>query len=161
MEAPVFLSLGSNLGNQENNLSTAVGEIAIRCGKVVAASSLYKTAAWGKTDQPDFLNQVVAIETALVPAKLLTAILEIEKNMGRIRTELWGERIIDIDILFYNKHVVDVEGLIIPHSALTQRRFVLAPLNELAPDFVHPVLNKKVHQLLEACEDKLLVVKIN
>jgi 2-amino-4-hydroxy-6-hydroxymethyldihydropteridine diphosphokinase len=160
METSIFLALGSNLGDREYNLNRAREQIAAHCGKLVATSSLYKTAAWGKTNQPDFLNQVIEIESLLTPFELLASVLTIEKGMGRIRKEMWGERIVDIDILFFNKRTINIEGLTIPHPELTRRRFVLVPLCELAPYFIHPLIHKTMQQLLDECEDVLPVMKI-
>ncbi len=128
-------------------------------GRVIRSSGLYKTAAWGKTDQPDFLNQVIIAETNLSPSLAMQVILDIEEKMGRVRTEKNAPRIIDIDILYYNKSVIAEINLVIPHPALQSRKFVLVPLNELSPNFIHPVLKKTNHQLLLKCRDKLQVKK--
>ena len=127
---------------------------------MIRKSGIYQTAAWGKTDQPDFLNQVIEVETNFSAQKTMDAILDIESNMGRVRTEKNAPRVIDIDILFFNKELHDEPGLTIPHPALAQRRFVLIPLNELAPDFLHPLFHKTIQQLLIECTDTLNVKKI-
>ncbi len=155
-----YLLLGSNMGNSKQQLLKAVAHIKKKIGKVIRKSALYQTAAWGKTDQPDFLNQVIIIENDLDPAQTMQAILGIEAGMGRIRTEKNAPRIIDIDILYYDKAVINEKNLIIPHPAIQSRRFVLIPLNELSPLFVHPLLRKTNHQLLADCPDKLDVKKI-
>ncbi len=152
--------LGSNLGNCLQNLKLAVELIQLRIGKINKASSIYKTAAWGNTEQGDFYNQVLLVETLLNPHELLTGLLSIEKNMGRERKYKWEPRIIDLDILYFGDQVVNDENLIIPHPWLHKRRFTLAPLVEISPDFVHPILVQSNQQLLEICEDLLSVEKL-
>ena len=160
MRNDVFLLLGSNLNDPVSQLETARKEILHEVGPIMRTSSLYKTAPWGVTKQPAFYNQVVAIETMLSPEMLLRATQDIEKKMGRERKEKWGARVIDIDILFYGDAVIQSDTLTIPHPRLTERRFTLVPLDEIAPDFLHPVLQKKVRSLLEACPDTLAVERI-
>ena len=155
-----YLLLGSNIGNSQKQLSKAILNIEKKIGTIKRRSGIYQTAAWGKTDQPDFLNQVIIVETILDPAKTMQTILAIEKKMGRIRTQKNAPRIIDIDILFFDKMVIDEKDLVVPHPAIQIRRFVLIPLNELSPNFIHPVLKKTNHQLLLKCPDKLDVKKI-
>jgi 2-amino-4-hydroxy-6-hydroxymethyldihydropteridine diphosphokinase len=130
------------------------------CGQLLLVSSLYETAPWGKTDQPDFLNQVLLLETKFNPDTLLQVLLSIEEKDGRIRTVKNAPRTIDIDILFFNNLVVEKPGLSIPHPRIADRRFVLEPLNEISPEFIHPVLKKSIHQLLQECKDELGVKKI-
>lgn len=154
-----YLLLGSNMGNSQEQLSTAIHQIEMNTGKLIRASHLYSTAAWGNTNQPDFLNQVIVIETKLSAHETLNSILAIEKKMGRVRTVKNAPRIIDIDILFFNKEIIDQPNLIIPHPEIQNRRFVLIPLNELAPQLIHPVLNKNIHELLTVCKDQLNVKK--
>ena len=156
-----YLSLGSNEGNRELWLQAATDYIADRCGTILDRSSIYQTAAWGITTQPDFLNMVIYIETTQSPTQLLDTILNIEITMGRHRTIKWGPRIIDIDILFFNNDIIDTPGLIIPHPFLQDRRFTLLPLAEIAPGYLHPKLNKTMAELLIACPDKLEVHKYN
>ena len=156
----IFLLLGTNLGNRSGNLSLAMQKIKDVAGKIIAFSSLYSTAAWGNVTQPDFYNQVIEIETNLEPHRLLETLLEIEKDMGRIRTEKWGPRTIDIDILFYDQRVINSPTLVVPHPGIPDRKFTLVPLQELAPEFQHPVSKKTVRTLLGECQDQTRVEKI-
>ena len=155
-----YLLLGSNMGNSMQQLAGAGKYIERSIGKIVRQSAFYKTAAWGNTDQPDFINQVVIVETMLSAAECMNAILIIEKDMGRTRTVKNAPRVIDIDILFFNKDIIDTPLLKVPHPFIQERRFVLVPLNELSPRFIHPVLAKTVSLLLKQCPDKLDVKKI-
>lgn len=155
-----FLLLGSNLGDRKQLLDAARVRLEILAGKVISKSAVYETAAWGKTDQPAYLNQALAIETALDPALLLTTILAIEKSLGRVRKDIWEPRAIDIDILLYGDSVVNQPDLVIPHAAMAERRFVLTPLAEIAEEVVHPVLKQSIGQLLTACKDELLVQRL-
>ena len=155
-----YLLLGSNMGNSMQQLASAGKYIERSIGKIRRQSSLYKTAAWGNTDQPDFINQVVVVETSQTAADCMNAILVIEKDMGRIRTVKNAPRVIDIDILFFNKDIINTPLLKVPHPYIQERRFVLVPLNELSPRFIHPVLGKTVSLLLKQCPDKLNVKKI-
>lgn len=155
----IYLLLGSNMGNSRQLLDRAKKHIAKTIGPIGRESAIYRTAAWGNTHQPDFLNQVIIADTALSPTDAMEAILSIEKKMGRIRTVKNAPRIIDIDILFYNKQIIAEDDLQVPHPQISKRRFVLVPLNELSPLFIHPVLQKTIHQLLRVCPDKLAVKK--
>ncbi|MFT3822482.1 MAG: 2-amino-4-hydroxy-6-hydroxymethyldihydropteridine diphosphokinase [Chitinophagaceae bacterium] len=155
----VYLLTGGNIGNRKQNLQQAA-LLLEQFGTIEQKSGLYQTAAWGKTDQPAFLNQVLLLHTTLSPTLLLEKVLATELTMGRMRMEKYGPRIIDIDILFYNDEVIDLPALTVPHPQLPNRRFVLAPLNEIAPHLVHPVLHKTISQLLEECPDELEVVRI-
>jgi 2-amino-4-hydroxy-6-hydroxymethyldihydropteridine diphosphokinase len=157
----VYILLGGNEGDREARLQQAVQQINAQCGPVVQQSSVYETAAWGLEDQPDFLNQAICIRTLLSPQELLQKTLAIEKAMGRHRVVKWGQRTIDIDIIFYGEQIVQEEQLVIPHPMMQDRRFVLAPLHEIAPNLVHPVLHKTVRQLLDECPDKLEVRRIS
>jgi 2-amino-4-hydroxy-6-hydroxymethyldihydropteridine diphosphokinase len=154
-----YLLTGGNLGKREKNLARARTLIDHSCGAVTDASSLYETAAWGKTDQPGFLNQALAIQTALPPQELLSRLLEIEKEIGRVREEKYGPRIIDIDILLFDGHIVHDPQLIVPHPQLQNRRFALTPLAEIAPGLIHPVFKKTIRELLDLCPDPLEVKK--
>jgi 2-amino-4-hydroxy-6-hydroxymethyldihydropteridine diphosphokinase len=155
-----YLLLGSNLGDSKKYISDAVAEIGKQLGTVTGLSSLYQTASWGKTDQPDFINQVVCIETSLNPRQLLDNILVIEKTLGRERLEKWGSRTIDIDLLFYGSEIIESEELTVPHPFLHQRRFTLMPLVELNPSLVHPVFNETVEALNQKLDDNLPVKKL-
>ena len=155
-----YLLLGSNMGNSTELLSNAIEQIENKIGPLLLQSNLYATAAWGNTSQPDFLNQVIKVATNLEAAKTLETILSIEKKMGRIRTIKNAPRIIDIDILFFNNEIINRSDLIVPHPEIQNRRFVLIPINEIAPQMIHPVLNKTIEQLLLQCPDQLAVKKI-
>jgi 2-amino-4-hydroxy-6-hydroxymethyldihydropteridine diphosphokinase len=147
MASPIYLALGSNLGDRVANLETARKSLAPRI-EIVRESPIYVTPPWGYTDQPDFLNQVIEVDTLLHPIPLLHKLKKIETEMGRETTFRNGPRIIDLDILFYGQEVYEGENLQIPHPRLQDRAFVLVPLNDIAPDFVHPVLNQSVHEML-------------
>ncbi len=154
-----FLLLGSNEGDLPEYLAKAIDQIGTLAGRILQYSALYETAAWGKTNQPSFLNQVIEIETSLTPIDLLTKIQSIESNLGRTRAEKWAARTLDIDILFYGNQEITEPSLVIPHPAIAQRRFTLVPLAELAPNFIHPILKKSITTLLNECPDKLDVIK--
>src|ERR1035438_9730467 len=138
-----YLSLGSNRGNRELNLERAVKMLSDWAGNIIAESSLYETPPWKMADSNDFLNQVILLETGLMEGKLMETIFQIETLLGRVRIQKKYEpRTIDIDILFFNGIIVNKGGLIIPHPLLQERRFVLDPLAEIAPEFIHPVFQK-------------------
>lgn len=147
------------MGNSKIQLGKAMVLIGKQVGKIIRQSSLYTTAAWGNTNQPDFLNQVIVVETKRTAVQTMQAILDIEKKMGRIRTVKNAPRIIDIDILFFNKQIISEVTLQVPHPQIQNRRFVLTPLNELSPNLIHPVLKRSVHYLFIHCPDKLDVKK--
>jgi 2-amino-4-hydroxy-6-hydroxymethyldihydropteridine diphosphokinase len=153
----IYLLTGGNVGDRFDFLEKAFEMIETIVGPVVGKSSVYETAPWGFTDQQPFLNQAICIASALEPEELLQKLLSIELQLGRKRLEKMGPRVIDIDILFYSTYIVSQPDLIIPHPRIAERRFVLTPLNEIAPEFVHPTLGKKIDELLESCNDKLEV----
>jgi 2-amino-4-hydroxy-6-hydroxymethyldihydropteridine diphosphokinase len=152
--------LGSNLKRPKEQLEKAKQLIESRIGKIVLASSIYKTAPWGKKDQPWFYNQVVKLYSSLSGANLLRNFQEIEFTMGRRLTEKWGPRIIDIDILFIGYQRIKTNTLEIPHPRIIERKFVLAPLNELIPRFRHPIFNTTIHTLFQLCTDPLAVQRV-
>lgn len=160
MMSQSFILLGTNVGNRLQNLNEACNVIGREAGKIITTSSIYKTQAWGHTEQPDFYNQVLKIETSLSPQDLLQTLLSIEKMFGRVRNEKWGPRTLDLDILFYENEVIHTTDLIIPHPGIPFRRFTLIPLEEIAPDLMHPVFQKSITHLLQECPDSLTVNKI-
>ena len=155
------LLIGGNLGDRKENLLTAISLINEQCGSLTRSSSVYETEAWGNTDQPSFLNQALEISTSLNARQLMRKILKIEKEMGRVREEKLGPRIIDVDILLFENEIHDLRFLKIPHPELQNRRFVLVPLAEIDPTLQHPVLKKTIAELLEECPDLLNVKKYN
>jgi 2-amino-4-hydroxy-6-hydroxymethyldihydropteridine diphosphokinase len=156
----VFLLFGSNLGNRHLFLNQAIERIERDISPVMKVSSVYETQSWGKTGEPDYLNQVIMLQTDLPAWAILQKILNIENILGRRREEKWGSRTIDIDILFYGEEIVNEPGLHIPHPELHKRRFTLAPLAEIAPKFIHPVLNKNILQIKSELKDNLIVKKL-
>lgn len=156
-----YLLLGTNMGDRAQNLNVAIAFIEKEVGQVFAKSSVYETAAWGKTDQPGFLNQAIGVRTNLLPLEMLKCLLTIEQKMGRVRLERWGQRLIDIDIIFYeNVIVLDDSDLQLPHPEMHKRRFVLEPLSEIAGNFVHPIFKEKVSSILSNLSDELTVEKL-
>ena len=148
----VFLGIGSNLGDREENLAQARDSIEAFV-RIEAVSPVYETNAWGFEDQPAFLNQVIHIKTSLSPQALLNRIKRIEKDLGRKKSFRWGPRLIDIDILFFADYIIESASLTIPHKELHKRAFVLVPLADIAPDFVHPVFNQTVSALRDTLAD--------
>jgi 2-amino-4-hydroxy-6-hydroxymethyldihydropteridine diphosphokinase len=157
---PLILLLGSNQGNSQKLLEKACTFIEQRLGKIEIKSSIYQTQAWGETNQRDFLNQVVVSSYQDTAWQALEVVLNIENEMGRVRTKKWGTRIIDIDLLYLGNQVHQDTRLTLPHPALHLRRFTLVPLAEIVPDFIHPALNKTQRQLLNECPDPLEVFKL-
>lgn len=154
-----YLLTGGNMGDRAVNLALARDLLETQCGRINRASALYETEAWGKSDQPAFLNQALELETVMKAPQLIRRILKIEKQMGRIREEKYGPRIIDIDILLFNEETFRYHFLKLPHPEMQNRRFALLPLTEIAPEVMHPVLHKTVADLLKECPDNLAVKK--
>jgi|SRR5690606_41624087 len=157
----VYLLLGANLGDRFIQMSNAFAEIETHIAPIIKSSSLYQTEAWGKEEEPPYLNQVVCLESNLTPQALLKSINTVEDKLGRTRKVKWESRIIDIDILFYDELILNEPDLIIPHPYIAQRKFTLIPLAEIAADLIHPVLKKDVKALLLALDDPLEVKKID
>jgi len=151
----VFLLLGGNLGDRHLFLEQAIARIESDIAPVLKASSVYETQSWGKTDAPDYLNQVLMLQSDLPAPAFLKKILHIENVLGRLREEKWGSRTIDIDILFYGGAVINELNLVIPHPELHKRRFTLEPLAEIAPGLMHPVINKNILQIKNELKDNL------
>lgn len=158
----VFLSLGSNLGKRKRHLAAASEAIKNKLGKIIVASSIYETEAWGSYDLQPFLNQVLQIESTLKPLEMLAAIQGIEKAMGRVRKKVnqYENRPIDIDILAFENKIIEESELIIPHPRIPQRKFILEAFKEIAPQHVLPKWNKSIHELYQNCEDRNSVIKI-
>ena len=148
-----FILLGTNLGDKRANLQQAISSISANSISIVSYSDIYETAAWGNTNQDNFYNQVIEVKTELSANDLLQTLLQIETQMGRVRNQKWEARIIDLDILYFNHEIIDTENLKVPHPNLDVRRFTLAPLVQIAPEFLHPVFNKSNTALLENCSD--------
>jgi 2-amino-4-hydroxy-6-hydroxymethyldihydropteridine diphosphokinase len=145
--AIVYIGIGSNLGSRKDNCQKAIGLLAEYDIKVVRTSSMYETEPWGVKEQPRFINMAVEVETNLDPRKLLNALKDIEKRMKRMSSEKYGPRPIDLDILLYDDMVLDEHDLKIPHPHMHERDFVIRPLREIAPDVLHPVLQKRITEL--------------
>ena len=156
----VYISLGSNLGDRFGNLRAATERLG-EAGFVTAKSGFYETEPVELRDQPWFLNCVIALETSLTPVELLKKVLAIEQEMGRVRTRDKGPRLIDIDILLFGDKIVEERGLKIPHPAMRQRRFVLEPLAEIAPEVVHPQMRRTARELLAALPAGQLVRRLD
>ena len=150
----VVLSLGGNIGDVQQVFELARIQLEKRIGELVISSSLYSTKAWGIENQSDFLNQVVVILTECAPLEVLEFCLIIEEELGRVRKEKWHERIIDIDVLFYEDKIIDSTNLILPHPYIQDRNFILHPLVEIMPGFIHPSLKKTVFELKKWCKKK-------
>ena len=153
----VFLQLGSNLGERESLLQDAIIAIEGRIGQVVEKSKVYESTPWRVEGQENYLNQIVKVKTELLADDILSTVLDIEKELGRIRLEKWGERLIDIDIIFYNDSIIETAQLCVPHKHMHERMFVLTPMHNIAPEMVHPKYNKTVAELLQICKDTELV----
>ena len=154
----VYLSLGTNLGERISYIENAIKGIKeIRNTEIEKVSSIYETEPWGVTSENNYLNCALMIRTDLKAEELLTELKQLEKKLGRSDNMRWSDREIDIDILFYGDEIIRNETVIIPHSFIEKRKFVLAPLSEIAPDFLHPEINKSVSELLRITEDTLYV----
>ncbi|MEI6817060.1 MAG: 2-amino-4-hydroxy-6-hydroxymethyldihydropteridine diphosphokinase [Bacteroidota bacterium] len=153
----VFISLGSNLVNRLENLNQARLMIESDMGRLFRQSSIYETDAYGNEDQPKFLNQIVSVLSNEAPSVILGKLMRMEEKMGRKRSIKWEPRIIDLDILFYGSGIVKLDNLIIPHPEIEFRKFVLMPLIELIPTFIHPFVNSSLLELSNKCKDSLSV----
>lgn len=157
----VYLLLGSNLGERKSLIEEAILYINKDIGEVKRSSSFYETEAWGKKDQPGFLNVALEVKTKLTAIAVLEGVLAIEKELGRVRMEKWGARLIDIDIILYGDEVIDVPGTLqIPHPEMHNRKFVVIPMAEIASEVKHPVLKKSMQEILGSLPDNLTVLKI-
>ena len=154
----IIILLGSNLGNRLANLKQAIASIA-SFSQILHQSNIYQTAAWGNTQQEAFLNQALLIDTIHSASQLMSILLDIEIKLGRIRSIPMGPRTIDIDIIYFNDDRIETKELTIPHPSMFKRNFVLIPLVEIAPNYLHPILNKSNSALLSACADDCLVHK--
>jgi 2-amino-4-hydroxy-6-hydroxymethyldihydropteridine diphosphokinase len=155
---PLFLHLGSNLGDRFLQISKAIELLETHFGPALKLSPIYQTKAWGKTNQPDFLNMAAIFLCKMEPLEILGLIKEIEHKLGRKKRGHWYEREIDIDIIFYGNEILNHKTLFIPHKMMHLRRFVLVPMLDLDPSFIHPVLNQNMVDLLANCPDKLEVI---
>jgi 2-amino-4-hydroxy-6-hydroxymethyldihydropteridine diphosphokinase len=145
----VYIGIGSNIGSREENCLRAIGFLKSTRLSITKQSSMYETAPWGMKEQPSFINMAIEIQTDLSPQELLILLKKIECDMGREQTTKWGPRIIDLDILLYGDRMINENGLKIPHPLMNERNFVLIPLSEIAPGLIHPILLKKISELLQ------------
>ena len=154
----VYLGLGSNKGERISYIEKAIEEISgLPETKIFVRSGIYETEPWGNIEQEDYLNSVIGIQTELNAEDLLKELKSIEKLIGRKENKKWSEREIDIDLLFYGNEIIDKDHMKVPHGQIENRRFVLVPMNEIAPGFIHPVFKKSISQLLKDTTDKLKV----
>ena len=154
------ISLGSNLGDRVFYLNKAINKIDHKLGEIIIKSSIYESEAWGFITENSFLNQIIIIKTNEEPDELLIQLLKIENDLGRVRkTNKYESRPIDLDILFYDDLILSDDHLQLPHPRVQERRFVLEPLQQIIPDFIHPILQKSIKQLYKECTDKLWVKK--
>ncbi len=153
----IYLLLGSNLGDRHSYLRDGARLIEKEIGHIEKLSSIYRTASWGNNELPEFLNQALQVSTNLSPRDLLLIVNAIEKSLGRERIQKWGSRTLDIDILLYGNEIINEPDLIIPHPLMQERRFALTPLCEIAPDVVHPLMEKEIKVLLSQLSDNLSV----
>ncbi len=158
----LYILLGGNLGDKQKIFSETLGMLARRVGKITLQSSVYETEPWGFHSEDLFWNQVIEMKSELLPEEILSGTKQIELEMGRTRkTDQFDSRRMDIDILFYGDQIINQGNLIVPHPRIQERKFVLVPLCEIAPDFIHPVIQKSVRKLLDECSDQLMVKKVN
>ena len=155
----VYLQLGSNIGERDKMLSISVQAISEDIGRIYMYSKIYESTPWRVDGQENYLNQIVAIQTLFSAQEILDTILKIERKLGRVRIEKWGERLIDIDIIFFNNDIIETPNLCIPHKHMHERNFVLEPLMEIAPDLIHPKYNKTVSELFNESKDMEKVVE--
>ncbi|MDI9320732.1 MAG: 2-amino-4-hydroxy-6-hydroxymethyldihydropteridine diphosphokinase [Phycisphaerales bacterium] len=151
----IYLLLGSNQGNRTMTLDKARNLLGEQLGAITCISPLYETAAWGNTQQPNFINQALQLSTKHNPIEALRIINQIENQLGRQRTEHWGQRTLDIDILLFEDKIIHSSRLVIPHPELQNRRFALVPLCDIAPELAHPIFAKSIKSLLADCSDQL------
>ena len=149
----VYLQLGSNMGERYQYLSSAISLIEEKIGVVESASKIYESTPWRIDGQENYLNQVLLVKSNLSSLGVLHEALQIENELGRVRLEKWGERIIDVDIIFYNDEMIEKAELCVPHKHMHERLFVLLPLVEIAPDFIHPKYKKTIIELVASCSD--------
>ncbi|MCX6211560.1 MAG: 2-amino-4-hydroxy-6-hydroxymethyldihydropteridine diphosphokinase [Bacteroidetes bacterium] len=154
-----YLLIGGNIGDRLANIKEAIQLLNEAAGTIVQSSAIYETAPWGNTQQAPFLNQALFISTSHNATELLNILLAIEVKMGRIRSIPLGPRIMDIDIIYFNNEIIETAQLSIPHPQLHKRNFVLIPLVEIVPNYIHPILNKTNSVLLSECNDESLVHK--
>ncbi|PRR83410.1 2-amino-4-hydroxy-6-hydroxymethyldihydropteridine diphosphokinase [Clostridium vincentii] len=149
-----FLSIGSNMGDKEGNLNTAIKALRDNSNIIVEkVSSFIITEPWGKVDQDEFVNGAIKIKTLLSPKDLMKSLLNIEEDMKRVRRVKWGPRIVDLDIIFYDDLISEDDYVTLPHPRMEERQFVLIPLNEIAPNKIHPILKKRIFKLLKELKD--------
>jgi 2-amino-4-hydroxy-6-hydroxymethyldihydropteridine diphosphokinase len=153
----IYFIIGGNLGDRLALIEECKQKIKKILGPILRSSSIYESESWGETNNPNYLNQVLFIESKFSAKEVLEKALEIEKELGRTRDKKWESRLIDIDILFFNDEIIEEKNLKIPHPHLQNRKFVLVPLNEIASEFVHPVLKTTISNLLDNCSDNLKV----
>ena len=149
----LVLHIGSNIGNREENLSRCISLLDIHLGTIIIASEVYSTEAWGIKDQPDFLNQALVVATSMSPEEVHRMTTKVECIIGKEKEYIWGPRRIDIDIIFYGDQILNLANLVIAHPRMENRRFVLEPLLEIIPDFVHPVSGKTIKEMYNECDD--------
>ena len=149
----VYLQLGSNLGDRQDYLTKASVELKLEIGQIIKSSKIYESPAWGVSNQKKYLNQIIKIKTEYSASLILEKALKIEDKLGRVRIKKWGERVIDIDLLLFNFDIIEETNLSIPHKYMHKRKFVLVPLNELAGNYLHPIYNITINELLNKCKD--------